>query len=657
MPELSPETLLWLIPGGPLLAALVTAVFGGSILRGASHWPCWIGLAVSAASAAAVCWSVVPAGFVESGASAPAVASGYTWMQVGSLRVAMDLRADALAAQMLTMVTTVSLLVAVFSRGYMRGDAGYARYFAAVSLFVFSMCMLVLSGNFLQLFIFWELVGLCSYLLIGFWFQRPSAAAAAKKAFVINRVGDFGLLMGVLLIWTTFGTLDFQTVLFNPARLAEVAAASPGKVTLICLALLLGAMGKSAQFPLHVWLPDAMEGPTPVSALIHAATMVTAGVYLMARCGPLLACSTEAQLAVSGVGGVTALLAALIALTQHDLKRVLAYSTVSQLGYMFMALGVGAADPTLQAAGVTAAMFHLWTHGVFKALLFLSAGSVMHAMGDVIDMRRFGGLRHALPITHWTFLVGAAALAGIPPLAGFWSKDEILTVLAEAAHAPRYGGYFFAIGTLAVVTALLTAFYTFRAYFLTFWGDELFPDQAGEHPHDASPAMAWPLRLLAVGAIAAGVALAPTGWFAGYIAHTPGWASEHPHAINWGVIACSVGAAALGLGIAWWMYVLAPRAPVVAARIMGPLYGLSRNKMYLDEVLGALFVAPLVTLGWLSSVVDNHLLDPLLNALGFAPKTAARLPALTQHGATSGYALVMWGGLLGSLLLVMFTLG
>ncbi|HEX6961408.1 MAG TPA: NADH-quinone oxidoreductase subunit L, partial [Lacipirellula sp.] len=410
---MSPERqqlVLWLIPGAPLVAAAVIALLGPRFLRSRSHWPCWIALATSAICALLLVFEIMPAAFQTHGEGADGViAAGYQWLSIGDMLINIDLRADAMSALMLSMVTTVSFLVSIFSAGYMHGDRGYPRFFGAFSLFVFSMVMLVLSANYFQLFIFWELVGLCSYLLIGFWYQKPAAAAAAKKAFVVNRIGDMGFILGIFLIWVTFGSLDFATVLFDPDKLIEVAALHPVRMTWICFLLLAGAMGKSAQFPLHVWLPDAMEGPTPVSALIHAATMVTAGVYLVARSTPLFEAAPDAQLAVSGIGAITAILAALIALTQNDLKRVLAYSTVSQLGYMFMALGVGAAGhelvsggDALATAGATAGMFHLFTHGFFKALLFLAAGSVMHSMGDVIDMRRFSGLRKALPITHWT---------------------------------------------------------------------------------------------------------------------------------------------------------------------------------------------------------------------------------------------------------------
>ena len=346
------------------------------------------------------------------------------------------LRADPLTAVMLATVTFISLLVAVYSIGYMHGDPGYWRFFTYIGLFVFSMTMLVSVSNFVMLYVFWEAVGLCSYLLIGFWFQKPEAAAAGLKAFLVNRVGDFGFALGIFLLWTTYGTLDFHDPLAGgtgpPGILGQTMLRDPslyvggGVATAICLLLLLGACGKSAQFPLHVWLPDAMEGPTPVSALIHAATMVTAGVYMVARCTPLFAASADARHVVAAIGGFTALLAALIAVSQTDLKRILAYSTISQLGYMFLALGAG----TL--AGISAGMFHLVTHAFFKALLFLGAGSVMHAMGGVIDIRQLGGLRRRLPTTHWTFLFGCLALAGIFPFAGFWSKDAILAAVRQA---------------------------------------------------------------------------------------------------------------------------------------------------------------------------------------------------------------------------------
>ena len=481
--------------------------------------------------------------------------------------VDVTLRADALTCIMLCMVTFISSLVAMFSIGYMKGDRGYWRFFAYIGLFVFSMTMLVSVSNFLLLFVFWEAVGVCSYLLIGFWYEKPAAAAAGKKAFLVNRVGDLGFMLGVFLIWTTYGTLNFHDAPL-PQHTREVAipagipldavdgvlgvnriennAYQTGGVALaICLLLLLGACGKSAQFPLHIWLPDAMEGPTPVSALIHAATMVTAGVYMIARCTPLFTASPEAQLTVASIGAFTALLAGLIALTQFDLKRVLAYSTISQLGYMFLGLGTG----TL--AGISGGMFHLFTHAFFKALLFLGAGSVMHAMGNVIDMRRFGGLRRLMPITFATFLIGCLALSGIVPLSGFWSKDAVVASVHSKAHdleheleqrqqalalpaaaavqtaswnaadeavhdqgsgrslsdaqLARGATIYKMLYYSALFTAFLTAFYTFRALYLTFFGPELVPHEAGHHAHE-SPWVMWvPLVILAT--FAAGIGL------------------------------------------------------------------------------------------------------------------------------------------------------
>jgi len=645
MTESTQHLVMWLIPLAPLAAAVIAAFLGPKLLREQSHLPCWFGLAVSTVCAYILLFSIVPAGF-EGHESTLVVAPGYQWIDVGGMDINMELRADAMTAIMLSMVTAVSLLVSVFAAGYMHGDPGYPRFFACFSLFVFSMCMLVLSSSFLMLFVFWEGVGLCSYLLVGFWFQKPSAAAAAKKAFVVNRIGDFGFLIGIFLIWTTFRSLDFATVLGNPEQLAQLAAAQPGKITAICLLLLLGAMGKSAQFPLHVWLPDAMEGPTPVSALIHAATMVTAGVYVIARCTPLYVHSHDAQMLVSVVGGVTALIAALIALTQNDLKRVLAYSTVSQLGYMFMAIGAGAAGAESATHSTTAGMFHLYTHAFFKALLFLSAGSVMHAMGDVIDMRRFSGLRKALPITHWTFLCGAAALAGVPLLSGFWSKDEILAVLLDVSKSGPHSGVYFAVYVIAVFTAFLTAFYTFRAYFKTFWGEEKFPEEAGHHPHDAPPVMAWPLRILAVCALFVGIVEGPTHWFAHYIQHAAGLAEVEEPRINVGLMALSVAVVVIGIGLAWFMYVASPALPARVAAAMGPLYRASLNKFYFDEIFWAILVAPLRALAWIASWFDRSVIDSIVDGVAKIPRLFSWIPTVFQGGRVPSYALVMWVGLL-----------
>jgi NADH-quinone oxidoreductase subunit L len=517
------------------------------------------------------------------------------------------------------------------------------------------MTGLVLADNFLLLYAFWEGVGLCSYLLIGFWFTKPSAAAAARKAFLVTRLGDIGLFIGILLLWLNFGqqganappALDFD-IIFNNAR----NSTDHGLVTVICLLLFCGAVGKSAQFPLHVWLPDAMEGPSPVSALIHAATMVTAGVYLVARCTPLFLLSAEAQLVVACIGGFTALLAALMALTQTDLKRVLAYSTISQLGYMFLALGSGN-TPGLVAFAVLAAIFHLFTHAFFKALLFLAAGSVMHSMGNVIDMRRFSGLRHVLKTTHWTFLCGAAALAGVPLLSGFWSKDDIL---GAAFHASKVGslahGVYWVLFYTGVLTAGLTAFYTFRAYFLTFWGEVKVPHEAGHHAHESPPVMLVPLVILAVGAVFAGLVVQPfTHWFGELLSRTNGLeGAQAREEWNFGLMGVSTLVAVAGIALAWWMYVRQPGTAAALAQKYPGMYELSRNRFYLDEIYDALVVKPLTALASLCRVIDQYLVDGLVDLLGNVPRFLGLLFRPIQNGLVQFYALAMILGLVVFLL-------
>lgn len=657
---LSPEVLLlllWLIPGAPLLSAILTALLGPRVLRGKSHLPCWSALAVSFVCSVLVLIAlptapnpnqldvIAPENLLDASdkASPELVVVGPEWLSVGDLEVGFDLRVDSITAIMLAMVTGVSFLVSLFGSGYMHGDGGYPRFFAAVSGFVFSMCMLVMANNFVLLFFFWEMVGLCSYLLIGFWFHKPSAAAASRKAFVVNRIGDFGLIMAIFLMLTQFGSVSFSDVLGNPERIAQLHAGNETIIPLICLCLFLGAMGKSAQFPLQVWLPDAMEGPTPVSALIHAATMVTAGIYLVARCTPLFVMAPEVQVLVTAVGTITALLAALIALTQTDLKRVLAYSTVSQLGFMFMALGCGAAGAEVATPAVNAGMFHLFTHAYFKALLFLAAGSVMHAMGDVIDMRYFSGLKKALPITHWTFLVGAAALAGVPLLAGFWSKDEILAVLGTAASTGEYQAFFKVVLITASITAVLTAFYTFRAYFMTFCGEEKFPVEAGHHPHEATPIMAWPLRILAVCAALIGLAVGPTHLFQTYLQRTQGLTPFEAH-FHIDVMITSVVIACSGIGVAWWFYVLSPATPVRIAKILTPFFFLSQKKFFLDEILYGIVVAPLKLLGRLCVMFDRNLIDRLIDSLAGGPVFVGNRLKRFQGGVVTSYAGIMWFG-------------
>ena len=506
----------WLVPLLPLLGGAVAAIFGRQ-LRQHAHWPVVAGIA-GAFGVSALLLTV---------ASTPGTTVVYEWLDLTGLRVPVIFRVDGLTTMMLAMVTFVATLVTIYAAGYMAGDPGYPRFFAIVGLFVFSMTGLVLSSNYVLTYAFWEGVGVCSYLLVGFWHAKPAAAAAAKKAFLVNRIGDFGFAIALFLMWSTFGgNLDYDHVL-NP----ETLAAIPYNTKLaIALLLFWAATAKSAQIPLYVWLPDAMEGPTPVSALIHAATMVTAGVYLIARSSLLIAQVPQVQLLISVIGCATALLAALIALTQTDLKRVMAYSTVSQLGYMFMALGAGVGNVARFA--VIAGMFHLFTHAFFKALLFLASGSVMHAMGGVIDMRRFRGLRHRLPYTYMTFAVGGLALSAIFPTAGYWSKDEVLSSLSMASHAAgdsfghAAGVAYLAIYWIAIFTAFLTAFYTGRAFFLTFWGPEKLPSpddpeaEPGEaHGHGHAPAVGHGQGDLAIPpapALAAGIAAPETAQAADY---------------------------------------------------------------------------------------------------------------------------------------------
>jgi NADH-quinone oxidoreductase subunit L len=673
------STLLVMIPAFPLLAAIVTAVFGRGLLRETAHRPVIAALAASFLASLALLANVNR----ESTAAHDSVGWETTvrlwdWVTVDEaiarpenahasvdsetldpsldvlpaklpFHVDVTLRADALTSIMLSMVTFVSLLVAIYASGYMHGDRGYWRFFSYIALFVFSMTMLVSVSNFVLLYVFWEAVGLCSYLLVGFWYEKPAAAAAGKKAFLVNRIGDFGFALGLFLIWTTYGTLDFHDARGLAGVLGQTRLAHPdlyvgGQVaTAICLLLMLGACGKSAQFPLHVWLPDAMEGPTPVSALIHAATMVTAGVYMVTRCTPLFMMSATAQGVVAAIGMTTAAIGGVIAVTQTDLKRVLAYSTISQLGYMFLGLGVG----TL--AGITAGMFHLFTHAFFKALLFLGAGSVMHAMGGVIDMRRFGGLRRLMPTTHWTFLFGCLALSGVIPFAGFWSKDAILAAVHERAHDEMlyevcYWGAWF--------VALLTAFYTFRAFFLTFYGHERVPYEAGHHAHESPGNMTWPLRILAVCALLVGGYFTWTGGFDRFIAHTPSLAysrlhvAEHAadHTSHVTIAALGTAIALSGVGLAAFLYLGEAVQVARLTKLLLPVYWLSYGKLFFDPIYNVLFVWPLWLLAEACSWIDRVVIDGLVNFVGRVPPAVASLLRPLQTGMVQFYALAMiWG--------------
>jgi NADH-quinone oxidoreductase subunit L len=663
---MSEQPMLWLIPALPLLGAIIAGFFGPKWLKTQSHWP--VVLAVAGSCVITIVYAVVPLlghGHEIARIRAPSL----TWFEVGRLMIDYAIAVDPLTAVMLTAINFVGTWIAIFSIGYMHGDPGYPRFFAVLSLFVTMMCILVLADNLLLLYAGWEGVGLCSYLLIGFWFEKPSAARAARKGFLVTRIGDAGLILGIFLLWLHCGyRLDYSSIFFRAKSL------DPNVLNTACLLLFCGAVGKSAQFPLHVWLPDAMEGPTPASALIHAATMVTAGVYLVARCLPLYMLAPTAQLWIAVIAVITMLLAALIALTQHDLKRVMAYSTVSQLGFMFLALGSGRGE--LAVFGAAAAIFHLFTHAFFKALLFLASGSVMHAMGNVIDMRRFSGLRKVLPITHATFLCGAAALAGVPIFAGFWSKDEIVGTSLLASHEPNYGSLYFVLFVIAMVTAGLTAFYTFRAYFRTFWGDLKVPLEAGQHHHgdpgvhapgdphhqhspeayapgspsgvhESPPVMSIPLIVLAIGAVTVGAALGATHWISHFLARTPFYQKYLPplpdEGLNWMLMAVSSIIALAGAFIAYWMYVVKPvSAPTSGLALK--LYNLSQNRFHIDEFYDAIIVSPAVILARISAFVDA-VADGLIDVIGAAPGWLGAALRPIQNGLVQFYALAMILGL------------
>jgi NADH-quinone oxidoreductase subunit L len=562
----------------------------------------------------------------------------YTWLASGNLDVHIGLSIDRLTAVMLLLVTIVSSLVHVYTIGYMHGEPGYARFFSYIALFTFSMLMLVLADNLLQLFVFWEAVGLCSYLLIGHWYERASACAAATKAFLVNRVGDFGFILGLLLVWVNFGSLNYQEV-FSAAqeaagRTLNVLAPFGGSwevsiFTLICLLLFTGAIGKSAQVPLHVWLPDAMEGPTPISALIHAATMVTAGVFMVARLAPLYNLSPAAMTVVAVVGAATMVFGATIALTQTDIKRVVAYSTVSQLGYMVMACGLGA-----YASG----MYHLLTHGAFKALLFLGCGSVIIALHHEQDMRNMGGLKDKLPITYWTFVIGSLALAGFPLTAGFFSKDDLLV----AAWSSGSLGQVLTIAGL--LTALMTAFYSFRLVFVMFWGPSHVDPHHADHVHEPSATITAPLLILSGFSILAGYLGIPS--FLEPVFSADGGHPGGHGAAGLGIMIAATVMGLTGIAGAYYVYVLNPHLPDQLARQWDNLYRGSLNKWYVDEAYDRLFVRP--TFSAASSLwkqVDVAVIDGAVNGIGRAAAWGGWLLRLVQSGETQHYALAMAAGI------------
>jgi NADH-quinone oxidoreductase subunit L len=554
------------------------------------------------------------------------------WLSIGNLNVDFGLKLDALSMMMLFVVTGVGGLIHIYSYGYMDEDPGKARFFAKLSLFTFSMLGIVLANNFIEMFIFWELVGVSSYLLIGFWFEKPSAGDAAKKAFIVNRLGDFGFLLGILMVWGILGSLNFSdlqnSIVANPVALGTMA-------TIAGLLIFCGAMGKSAQFPLHVWLPDAMEGPTPVSALIHAATMVAAGVYMLCRIFFLL--NADALHVIAYIGGFTALLAALIAVQQNDIKRIIAYSTLSQLGYMVMAVGL---------SGPTAAMFHLTTHAFFKALLFLSAGSVIIGMHHEQDIWQMGNLRKKMPITFWTFLIGALALSGIPPFAGFYSKDSILAQCLEQKSYLLFG--------VAVFIAGLTAFYTFRLFFVVFSGKE--KSEHASHAHESPPVMTLPLVILAVFAAIGGFIGIANNYSSQFAAdhETLSVAQQILEPLHAPVaMFIGIGVALAGIFLAFSLYKNATSDPLPAK--LGALATWMKNKFYFDELYEATFIRAHDFIATVADWIDRWLVEGFcIGAIRGGTDLSGRALRLMQTGNLQTYAFLF---VLGVALLLCFVLG
>jgi NADH-quinone oxidoreductase subunit L len=622
------KTAVVLIPLLPLISFMITLLFGKRYFREKSHY-------LSVASVA-VSWALCMYLIIQVERGETLDWNAYTWIAAGSFTVDIGFLVDQLAAVMLLVVSTVGLMVHVYSIGYMRGDKGYYRFFAYLNLFMFSMFMLVLANNYLLLYVFWEAVGLCSFLLISFWFPKVSASTAGTKAFLVNRVGDFGFSIGVMLIFITVGTLSYSGVF------SATEAIGTGTMTAICLLLFTGAIGKSAQFPLHVWLPDAMEGPTPVSSLIHAATMVNAGVYMVARSSPLFAESDTALMVVALIGAFTAIFAATIALVQNDIKKVLAYSTVSQLGYMFLALGVGA---------WASAMFHLVAHGFFKGLLFLGSGSVIHALSGEQDMRKMGGLKSKTPITFWTFIIGALAISGAPGFAGFFSKDSIL---AGVFHE----GYWY-LWIVGIITAFLTAFYMFRLIFMTFYGKPRTDPEVFAHAHESPPIMTIPLVILAVPSALIGLLLGlpPEDGYIDHFLHevfAGVLPAEGGHGFGGVSAALMVLSACIGIaGIftAWQFYIRRPQLPEMVKTRSGPVYNILLNKYWIDEFYTATIVNPVKAVSrWLWHVVDDGIIDGFANGSARFFRLVGTLLRPTQTGRVQGYLFTMFIGLLALLL-------
>jgi len=628
---------LWIILALPLAGAAINGLLG-------KRWPQTAinTVAVGSVSLTFVAVAELVREFWQFSGPLPYVNNYFTWIIAGPFRVNSELQVDQLTVVMLCVVSFVGMLIHVYSTGYMAHEDGYYRFFCYLNLFMFFMLTLVLGANLIVMFVGWEGVGLCSYLLIGFYYLRKSAADAGKKAFIVTRIGDFGFTVGVLLAFWTFNSVNFSDIFHQLSTMPAEGATQVGVLTAIALLLFTGAIGKSAQLPLYVWLPDAMEGPTPVSALIHAATMVTAGVYMVSRMNPLFSRAPLAMLVVAIVGAVTALYSATIGLVQTDIKKVLAYSTVSQLGYMFLACGVGS-----YAAGI----FHLMTHAFFKGLLFLAAGSVIHAMGGEQNMMKMGGLRKQIPVTYWTMFIGTLTIAGIPGFAGFFSKDEILEAAKSGPNANIW------LWLMGIVGAGLTSFYMFRLVFLTFFGTPRY-DEHHVHVHESPKSMTVPLIFLAFLSIFGGWFAAPK--LVGGIDHfskfldpvfsaypVPGAQAvaaepaasgslELLHALTgWPVIV-----AVLGLLLAWWMYIKSPETPKRLAKSVHGLYLLLLNKYYVDELYAAVIVRPLL---WMSThvlwhVVDEELIDGALHGAARTAQASGGELRKLQSGNARSYA-------------------
>jgi NADH-quinone oxidoreductase subunit L len=587
----------------------------------------------------------------------------FPWIQAGSLLVPAGLQLDPLSSVMALVVTGVGFLIHVYSVGYMSHERAFARYFVYLNLFMFAMLTLVLANNYLLMFVGWEGVGLCSYLLIGFWYEKQSASDAGKKAFVANRIGDFGVLVAMFLVFWTFGSLSYTEVFAKVPLLRESGVLTTGLATAITLLLFLGATGKSAQIPLYVWLPDAMEGPTPVSALIHAATMVTAGVYMVARSSALFLLAPDTMMVVAVIGAVTAIFSATIGICQTDIKRVLAYSTVSQLGYMFLACGVGA---------FTAAIFHLMTHAFFKALLFLGSGSVIHALSGEQDMRKMGGLRKYVPVTFATMFVATLAIAGIPGLSGFFSKDEILWQAFSSSHGSPV------LWVIAALAAGITAFYMFRLVFLTFFGKSRMDPEVEKHAHESPWTMTVPLTILAVLSVAGGwigipavlggsnlfehwlapvfhpVAAAGAHGTAAEVAHGVAAGAHHSTTLEIGLMALSVAIALCGIGLAYFLYRVRTGKPAEIAKKWPTLYDVVYHKYYIDEFYEWAVIQRIVNVSTgLWQMFDALFIDGIVNGAADLVRAAGDRVRRLQGGVVGGYAFSL---LAGAVLLVGYIL-